>query len=58
LVQRDDVVGVPVDAVLITLSHHRLHHGFIDIGQDDARARGLRAKLHHVFGRPGWSLAL
>jgi sterol desaturase/sphingolipid hydroxylase (fatty acid hydroxylase superfamily) len=31
------------------------YHEFIDIGRDVARARGMRAKLHHVFGRPGWS---
>jgi len=31
------------------------YHEFIDIARDVARARGLRSKFHHVFGRPGWT---
>ena len=31
------------------------YHEFVDIARDVRSARGLRAKLAHVFGRPGWS---
>ena len=31
------------------------YHEFIDIGRDVARTPGLRNKLRHVFGRPGWT---
>jgi sterol desaturase/sphingolipid hydroxylase (fatty acid hydroxylase superfamily) len=30
------------------------YHEFAAIGRDVRSARGLRAKLGHVFGRPGW----
>jgi sterol desaturase/sphingolipid hydroxylase (fatty acid hydroxylase superfamily) len=30
------------------------YHEFVDIGRDVRRARGIRNKLRHVFGRPGW----
>jgi len=31
------------------------YHEFVDITRDVRSARGLRAKLGHVFRRPGWS---
>ena len=31
------------------------YHEFVDIGRDVIRSRGLRNKLRHVFGRPGWT---
>jgi len=31
------------------------YHEFIDIGRDVIRTPGLRSKLRHVFGRPGWT---
>jgi sterol desaturase/sphingolipid hydroxylase (fatty acid hydroxylase superfamily) len=31
------------------------YHEFAAIGRDVRAATGLRAKLHHVFGRPGWA---
>ena len=33
------------------------YHEMIDIAGDVRRASGLRAKLGHVFGRPGWTPA-
>jgi sterol desaturase/sphingolipid hydroxylase (fatty acid hydroxylase superfamily) len=30
------------------------YHEFVDIAGDVRRARGVRNKLRHVFGRPGW----
>ena len=33
------------------------YHEFLDIARDASRAKGLRSKLRHVFGRPGWSPA-
>jgi sterol desaturase/sphingolipid hydroxylase (fatty acid hydroxylase superfamily) len=33
------------------------YHEFADIARDVVRAKGLRAKWHHVFGRPGWAPA-
>ena len=100
-----DRLPAPVEAVLNTPSHHRVHHGanrqyldknyggilivwdklfgtfepevrrvkygltqnidtfnpvriayheFASIGRDVVYARGMRAKLRHVFGAPGW----
>ena len=31
------------------------YHEFVDIGRDVIAAKGLRNKLRHVFGRPGWT---
>ena len=31
------------------------YHEFADIGRDVIAAKGLRNKLRHVFGRPGWT---
>ncbi|MGA9277935.1 sterol desaturase family protein [Ilumatobacter sp.] len=33
------------------------YHEFVDIARDVRRASGLRNKLGHVFGRPGWRAA-
>jgi sterol desaturase/sphingolipid hydroxylase (fatty acid hydroxylase superfamily) len=33
------------------------YHEFADIARDVVRARGVRAKVHHVLGRPGWQPA-
>ena len=101
-----DRLPAPVEAVMNTASHHRVHHGanpqyldknyagifiiwdrffgtfepevrrvkygltknidtfnpvriayheFADIARDVRSAKGLRNKLGHIFGRPGWS---
>jgi sterol desaturase/sphingolipid hydroxylase (fatty acid hydroxylase superfamily) len=31
------------------------YHEFVDIGRDVIAVKGLRNKLRHVFGRPGWT---
>ena len=34
------------------------YHEMADIAGDVRHASGLRSKLHHVFGRPGWTPAI